>query len=87
MWAAKDICELLVIGTPPASIPSIISSSYQTYYGRQPNEVPQIRFVCQCRVIGQVIGETIAASNWHQQKSGINCGPMQLFDINVHFRH
>ncbi len=47
--------------TPLTSIPSIISSSYQTYYGRQPDEVPQISFVHQCCVIVQAIGETIAA--------------------------
>ena len=50
-----------MIGTPLASIPSIISSSYQTYYGKEPEEVPQISFVRQCRVIVEVIGETIAA--------------------------
>jgi hypothetical protein len=60
-WVIQYICELLVIGTPPASIPSFISSSYQRYYGKEPNEVPQISFVRQCRVIVQVIGETIAA--------------------------
>ncbi len=60
-WVVQYICELLVIGTPPASIPSIISSSYQSYYSKEPDEVPQISFVRQCRVIVQVIGETIAA--------------------------
>jgi hypothetical protein len=60
-WVIQYICELLVIGTPPASIPSIISTSYQMYYGKEPDEVPQISFVHQCRVIVQVIGETIAA--------------------------
>jgi hypothetical protein len=61
-WVIQYICELLVIGTPPGSIPSIISLSYQTYYGnKEPEEVPQISFVRQCRVIVQVIGETIAA--------------------------
>jgi hypothetical protein len=60
-WVIQYICELLVIGTPPASIPSIISSSYQTYYGKEPEDIPQISFVRQCRVIVQVIGETIAA--------------------------
>ena len=60
-WVIQYICELLVIGTPPASIPSIISTSYQTYYSKEPNEVPQVSFVRQCRVIVQVIGETIAA--------------------------
>ena len=60
-WVIQYICELLVIGTPPASIPSIISSSYQMYYGKEPDEVPQVSFVRQCRVIVQVIGETITA--------------------------
>ena len=60
-WVIQYICELLVIGTPPVSIPSIISSSYQTYYDKEPKDVPQISFVRQCRVIMQVIGETIAA--------------------------
>jgi hypothetical protein len=31
------------------------------YYGKEPDEVPQISFVRQCRVIVQVIGETITA--------------------------
>ena len=60
-WVIQYIFELLVIGTPPASIPSIISSSYQTNYGKEPDEVPQISFAHNCRVIVQVIGETIAA--------------------------
>jgi len=60
-WVIQYICELFVIGTPPASIPSIISTSYQTYYGKEPDEVPQISFVRQCRVIVQVIGKTITA--------------------------
>ena len=71
-WVIQYICELLVIGTPPASIPSIISTSYQTYYRKEPDEVPQVRFVRQCHVIVQVIGETIAviklasAEKWDQ---------------------
>ena len=60
-WVIKYINELLIIGTPPASILSIISSSYQMYYGKEPDEVPQISFVHQCHVIVQVIVETIAA--------------------------
>jgi hypothetical protein len=61
-----------VIGTPPTSIPSIIYSSYQIYYSKQPDEVPQISFVHPCGVIVQVIGEMIAAiklasaENWDQ---------------------
>ena len=54
-WVIQYICELLVIGTPLASIPSIISSSYQTYYGKEPEEVPQISFVRQCRVIDKAL--------------------------------
>ena len=60
-WVIQYICELLVIGTPPASIPSIISISYQTYDGKEPDEVPQVSFARQCREIVQVIGKTIAA--------------------------
>ena len=60
-WQLQYICALLVIGTPPASIKSIISRNYRTYYGKDPDEVLQISFVCQCHVIVQVIGETIAA--------------------------
>ena len=46
-WVIQYICELIVIGTPPASIPSIMSSSYQTNYGKKPDEVPQISFARQ----------------------------------------
>jgi hypothetical protein len=65
-WVIRYICELLVIGTPPASIPSIISSSYQTYYGKEPDEVPQMlcpSMPCDC------------ASHWrdyHSHQTGIS---------------
>ena len=35
-WVIQYICELLVIGAPPKSIPGIISSSYQTSIIRTP---------------------------------------------------
>jgi hypothetical protein len=63
-----------VIG-PPASIPSIIASSYQSFYGKEPNEVPQISFVHQCHVIVQVIGET--------PRSGITFGQVHLTSMPI----
>ena len=55
------ICELLVNGTAPSSIPSNIETMYETLYGTKPKEVPSVNFVRGCRVIVEIIGETIAA--------------------------
>ena len=61
MWVIQVICKLLVNGTPPSAIPSNIGTLYATFNGKEPEELPSIGFVRQCRVIVQNIGETITA--------------------------
>jgi hypothetical protein len=61
IWVVQLICELLVNGTAPSSIPSNIETMYETLYGAKPKEVPSINFVRGCRVVVEIIGETIAA--------------------------
>ena len=60
-WVVQLICELLVIGIPPTSIPESIATVYETLYGFSPEQVPSINFIRYCRTVVQVIGETIAA--------------------------
>ena len=72
MWVIQVICKLLVNGTPPSAIPSNIGTLYETFNGKEPEELPSVGFVRQCRVIVQNIGETITAiklagaDNWKQ---------------------
>ena len=61
IWIVQLICELLVDGAPPSSIPGIIRTTYSTYNKKEPNNLPSVNFVRQCRVIVQIIGETLAA--------------------------
>ena len=70
IWVVQLICELLVNGTAPSAIPANIQTMYETLYGETPSDVPSVNFVRQCRVVVEVIGETItalklaAAENW-----------------------
>ena len=72
VWVVQLICELLICGTPPASIPDSIQIMYETLYGEPPDERPSINCVRQCRVVVEVIGETLVAmkladaSKWDQ---------------------
>ncbi len=81
-WVIQYICELLVIGTPPASIPSIISSSYQMYYGKEPDEVPQVSFVRHCRVIVQATWVFIHELTWHRNFKSYDENPDIDIDAN-----
>jgi len=72
LWVVQLICELLVSGTPPTSIPSNIEILYETLYSASPKSLPSVSFVRSCRTIVQVLGETISAyklakdDNWKQ---------------------
>ena len=55
------ICELLVDGAPPSSIPRIIYTTSSTMTNEEPKDLPSVNFVRGCRIIAQIIGETIAA--------------------------
>jgi hypothetical protein len=61
VWVIQLISELLAHGTPPSTIPSNIETMYHTLYGVKPDEVPSVNFVRECRVVVQVLGETITA--------------------------
>ena len=63
VWVVQLICELLVNGTPPLAIRPSIQTMYATLYGAQPDEfdLPSLNYVRQCRVIIEVIGETVTA--------------------------
>ena len=61
-------CDLLVIGTPPSSMPSNILIMYETLYdidldtvGEKKVVFPSINFRRQCRIVVQVIKETMVA--------------------------
>ena len=66
------ICELIICGTPPTSIPDSIQIIYKILYGEPPDDHPSINYVCQCRAVVEVIGETLVAmkladaSKWDQ---------------------
>jgi uncharacterized membrane protein len=61
IWVVQLICELLVNGTSPSAIPANIQTMYETLTGETPADVPSVNFVRQCRVVVEVIGETITA--------------------------
>ena len=60
-WVVQLICELLVTGTPPSAIPQTIQTFCETLLQEKPKELPSVNFVRECRVIMEVIGETIVA--------------------------
>ena len=71
-WVSQVICELLVNGTPPSAIPLNLQTLYETLYGVEPVHTPSLAHVRHCRVLIQIIGETISAlklaskDNWKQ---------------------
>jgi hypothetical protein len=72
LWVTEVCCELLVNGSPPSAIPSSIGTLTATLYGDDPKKLPSLNYVRQCRVLVQIIGETITAMklaacpNWAQ---------------------
>ena len=61
VWVVQLICELLVNSTAPSAIHQNIQTMYETLYGESPKELPSVNFVRECRVVVEVIGETVAA--------------------------
>jgi hypothetical protein len=72
LWVTEFCCELLVNGSPPSAIPSSIGTLFETLYGDEPKKIPSLNYVRQCRVLVQIVGETITAMklascpNWSQ---------------------
>ena len=71
-WIVLLVCDLLVNGTDPSAVPLNIASMHLSLYGNIPAELPCVNFVRECRVLIQIIGETIVAmrlataTNWKQ---------------------
>jgi hypothetical protein len=61
LWVTEVCCELLVNGSSPSSIPSSILTLFVALYGEEPDKIPSLNYVRQCRVLVQVICETITA--------------------------
>ena len=61
LWVTEVCCELLVNGSPPSAIPSSIGTLFATLNDEEPKKLPSLNFVRQCRVLVQIIGETITA--------------------------
>ena len=60
-WIVQIICEMLVNGTSPSAVPSAMQTMYEMLIGEPPKELPSVSYVRSCRVVVEVIGETIAA--------------------------
>jgi hypothetical protein len=58
-WVVLMICELLISGTRPSAVPSTIHTVYKTLYNKSPEELPSVSFVRTCRVLVEVMGETL----------------------------
>jgi len=71
-WVVQIIFELLVNGTTPSAVPTAMQTMYHMLTGENPDELPSVSFVRSCRVVVEVIGETIAtikladAPTWNQ---------------------
>ena len=55
------ICELLVNGNPPSTIPANIQTIYAALTGIEVNELPSLDFVRQWRVVVNDLKDIIAA--------------------------
>ena len=66
------ICDMLVNGTPPQAIRKNIQTSSAAFTGKEAESVPSVNFIRRCRVIVQIMNETLAAlrlgkaTSWHQ---------------------
>ena len=61
LWVVQLICELLVIGVPPNTIRPSITTVWETIFNESPEDVPALSYIRQCRVVVQILGETLAA--------------------------
>jgi hypothetical protein len=70
LWVTEVCCELLVNGSPPSAIPSTIGTLFAMLYSEEPTSIPSLDYVRQCRVLVQIVSETITAmklsicTNW-----------------------
>ena len=72
MYIVLLICEMVVNGTHPTSVPANIQSSFALFTGVEATELPCVNFVRQCRLVLQNINDTLSAfrlgnaDSWHQ---------------------
>ena len=59
VWVVLLICELLVNGAPPTTVPANTQTMYETLYENKTEDLPSIYFVQKCRAIVEVMGETL----------------------------
>ena len=60
-WVVQIICKMLVNRKSPLAVPSTMQTIYQMLTGDMPKDLPSVSFVRGCRVVVEVIGETIVA--------------------------
>ena len=61
VWVVQLICELLVCGCAPTAIGASIKIMYETLYGEKTDEEPSVNFIRHCRVVVEIMGETVTA--------------------------
>ena len=61
VWVVQMICEMLTNGAPPSAIPGLIKIMMETFTSQEVKTLPSIRYVRHCRLIVQILGETMAA--------------------------
>ena len=68
VWIVQMICEMLSNGAPPSAIPGLIKITMETFTGEEVKTLPSIRYVRHCRLIVQILGETMAAIKLGREK-------------------
>jgi hypothetical protein len=61
LWVTEVCCEPLVNESPPSAIPSSIGTLFAALYGKEPKSILLLNYVRQCRVLVQIVSETITA--------------------------
>ena len=68
VWVVQMICEMLTNGAPPSAIPGLIKIMMETFTSQEVKTLPSIRYVRHCRLIVQILGETMAAIKLGREK-------------------
>ena len=69
LWVVKVVCELLLIGSMPSTIPKILVTLYEELTGELPNEVPPLSFIRQTRLVVQYLGQFLIADKLGWRKT------------------
>ena len=65
------ICEILVNGTHPSTVPANIETSCASFTGVEADELTSVNFVRECRIVLQNLNKTLSAlrlgsaDTWH----------------------